>query len=47
MNQMNQPPNKCQTYLNLGSPLSAISSSPDSTKLIVAGRDSMYKQTNK
>ncbi|KAM9996205.1 hypothetical protein ACTFIY_002403 [Dictyostelium cf. discoideum] len=39
MNQMNQPPNKCQTYLNLGSPLSAISSSPDSTKLIVAGRD--------
>ncbi|KAN0023404.1 hypothetical protein ACTFIU_011574 [Dictyostelium citrinum] len=39
MNQMNQPPNKCQTYLNLGSPLSAISSSPDNTKLIVAGRD--------
>ncbi|KAK5578609.1 hypothetical protein RB653_008281 [Dictyostelium firmibasis] len=39
MSQMNQPPNKCQTYLNLGSPLSAISSSPDSTKLIVAGRD--------
>ncbi|KAN0039403.1 hypothetical protein ACTA71_001597 [Dictyostelium dimigraforme] len=39
MNQMNQPPSKCQTYLNLGSPLSAISSSPDNSKLIVAGRD--------
>eukprot|EP01132_Coremiostelium_polycephalum_P001973 gene1973-2427_t len=33
------PPPRSQSYLNLGSPLSAISSSPDGTKLIVAGRD--------
>ncbi|EGC35117.1 hypothetical protein DICPUDRAFT_55360 [Dictyostelium purpureum] len=36
---MNQPPNKCQVYLNLGSPLSAISASYDQNRLIVAGRD--------
>ncbi|GAM28329.1 hypothetical protein SAMD00019534_115050 [Acytostelium subglobosum LB1] len=32
---------KTQAYLNLGSPLNAISSSPDGSKLIVAGRDTV------
>jgi len=33
------PPPKCQNFLNMGHPLSAISSSPDGTKMIVAGRE--------